>query len=257
MATSLISPDRTGQQAGSHDSLGEKSIREKKRSSIDLWAGSALFLGLIIVVTHGGWNASINATALLWAGANLALGALLGFLFGVPHSPSTINIGQAGVVAGSAPMDAVSISEHAPPVGQPPAPPTGQPSDLPAGKPPIGTGIDEHLATPRLIPSSGSDHAQKNNAAASANSSESNLEQVSDWVAKLLLGAGLTQVEKLPALFTSWGYHVALGLGKPADAASNQIFATALILYFLVLGFIAGYLVTKVELSKSLSDRPV
>lgn len=69
-----------------------------------------------------------------------------------------------------------------------------------------------------------------------------NMEQISDWLTKLLVGAGLVELKSLPQYLHSAAQYVAGGLGKPADASP---FAAALIIYFPVEGFLGGYLATR------------
>ncbi|MEV0533317.1 hypothetical protein [Kitasatospora sp. NPDC050463] len=78
-----------------------------------------------------------------------------------------------------------------------------------------------------------------------------NLEQVSDWLTKVLLGVGLTQLGSLGERLHQLGAALAPALGGEEGAAP---FAAALVLYFLVLGFLAGWLVTRLALPQVLSD---
>ncbi|MFC9325981.1 hypothetical protein [Kitasatospora sp. NPDC057015] len=78
-----------------------------------------------------------------------------------------------------------------------------------------------------------------------------NLEQVSDWLTKVLLGVGLTQLGSLGARLHQLGAALAPALGGEPGAAP---FAAALVLYFLVLGFLAGWLATRLLLPRALSN---
>ncbi|MEU1421537.1 hypothetical protein [Kitasatospora sp. NPDC005751] len=77
-----------------------------------------------------------------------------------------------------------------------------------------------------------------------------NLEQVSDWLTKVLLGVGLTQLGSLGERLHQLGAALAPALGGGEGAAP---FAAALVLYFLVLGFLTGWLVTRLALPRVLS----
>lgn len=70
-----------------------------------------------------------------------------------------------------------------------------------------------------------------------------NMEQISDWLTKLLVGAGLVEIRSLPHYLYTTALSVAGGLGKPQEAAMP--FAAALIVYFCVEGFLGGYLATR------------
>ncbi|WP_371480126.1 hypothetical protein [Kitasatospora sp. NBC_00315] len=78
-----------------------------------------------------------------------------------------------------------------------------------------------------------------------------NLEQVSDWLTKVLLGVGLTQLGSLGTRLHQLGAALAPALGGDPGTAP---FAAALVLYFLVLGFLAGWLATRLLLPRALSD---
>ncbi|MEV7600556.1 hypothetical protein AB0O91_24605 [Kitasatospora sp. NPDC089797] len=78
-----------------------------------------------------------------------------------------------------------------------------------------------------------------------------NLEQVSDWLTKVLLGVGLTQLGSLGERLHQLGTALAPALGGAGAAVP---FAAALVLYFLVLGFLAGWLVTRLALPRVLTE---
>ncbi|MER7705337.1 hypothetical protein ABTX81_20900 [Kitasatospora sp. NPDC097605] len=78
-----------------------------------------------------------------------------------------------------------------------------------------------------------------------------NLEQVSDWLTKVLLGVGLTQLGSLGERLDRLGGTLAPALGGGEGTAP---FAAALVLYFLLLGFLAGWLLTRLALPRVLSD---
>ncbi|WP_316521789.1 hypothetical protein [Kitasatospora brasiliensis] len=78
-----------------------------------------------------------------------------------------------------------------------------------------------------------------------------NLEQVSDWLTKVLLGVGLTQLGSLGERLHSLGATLAPALGGGEGAVP---FSAALVLYFLVFGFLAGWLVTRLALPQALTE---
>jgi hypothetical protein len=189
-------------------------------------------------------------TATMWAGACLGIGGVFGFLFGVPR---TVSQGIATPPPASPPTPANPPAPASPPA--PANPPAA--ADI-AAAPPNAPAANEPAAD--AAPPAPSDPTAPTSPPAGAGSNPpsgsgpSNLEQVSDWITKLLLGGGLTQLKEIPTLITNWGYHVAVGIAeKPEYIKQFQVFATALILYFLILGFLAGYLITKIELSRDLS----
>jgi hypothetical protein len=69
-----------------------------------------------------------------------------------------------------------------------------------------------------------------------------NLEQVSDWLTKILIGVGLTQLVSLPSFLKKFSEFVAPGLG---NFENSQIFSISILVYFLTCGFILSYLWTR------------
>jgi hypothetical protein len=180
------------------EARSEVSHEEKVRGkSLRFWTNlglaNALVVGMGVTVAHGG----TLTTGIAWGGASLAMGGLLGFLFGIPgHSSQT------------PPPRAPSPAEAADP-GK-----TVIPSDPP-----------------------------------------SNLEQVSDWVTKLLLGGGLTQMQQIPGMVWNMAGSVAIGIApeaKGADLQAQQAFAAGLLIYFFIDGFFSGYLITKLQFGRKI-----
>ncbi len=214
--------------------MGETDVN--RRTNVGL--GIALLIGLLVI-----WlGFERYPTGMMWAGACLGIGALLGFLFGIPKTQTTVVVERANVAAIGGRVD---VEANA------------------------GTGASVKGGQASTDSASESDQAPRQNAdqaqpapaaqmspAMSSMSGESNLEQISDWVTKLLVGGSLTQLQDIPGYFWSWGGSLAAGLlGTSAAAAGTaqstqaaQVFATGLIIYFLILGFFAGYLITILQL---------
>lgn len=76
-----------------------------------------------------------------------------------------------------------------------------------------------------------------------------NLEQISDWLTKILVGVGLTQITKIRDGIESLTAFAAQGLGPQSH---SQVFALALLSYSAVLGFLFGYLWTRLFLAGAL-----
>lgn len=87
-----------------------------------------------------------------------------------------------------------------------------------------------------------------------------NLEQISDWLTKIIVGLGLVQLrtvpEKLHQAATFMAQSFTTGSAPPTNAAIS--FAGAFIVFFSVLGFLAGYLSTRLFLAAAFfrADRP-
>ena len=70
-----------------------------------------------------------------------------------------------------------------------------------------------------------------------------NLEEISDWLTKILVGIGLIELRSLPDNVRRVGDYVGQGLGQ-----DQQTVASAIVIYFLGLGFLCGYLLTRMFL---------
>lgn len=72
-----------------------------------------------------------------------------------------------------------------------------------------------------------------------------NLEQISDWLTKMLVGVGLTQINAIPGKLQALSAAIGQGMG---DDPSAPTFALAIMLLFLVVGFLFGYLWARIFL---------
>jgi uncharacterized membrane-anchored protein YhcB (DUF1043 family) len=75
-----------------------------------------------------------------------------------------------------------------------------------------------------------------------------NLEQISDWLTKILVGVGLTQIGSLPQKIEDTAGYVARGMG---GTAADEIFAGGVILYYTIAGFFFGYLWARLFLPRA------
>ena len=82
-----------------------------------------------------------------------------------------------------------------------------------------------------------------------------NLEQISDWLTKILVGVGLTQLTTLPKKLPELAAYLAPAFG--GQAASGDLFAIAMVFYFLSAGFLFGYLWTRLFLAGALARADV
>lgn len=84
-----------------------------------------------------------------------------------------------------------------------------------------------------------------------------NLEQISDWLTKIIVGAGLVQLVSLPGALKKYAEFIKERLGtftvkvvQSEQAVSftldySEVFAIGMLLYYLTCGFLSGYLLTK------------
>lgn len=83
----------------------------------------------------------------------------------------------------------------------------------------------------------------------------SNLAEVSDWLTKLLLGAGLVQLTHLGAPIGDLIDHVAAGLYAPgAPSGAAKVTAGAIIFGYTAIGLLDGYVVTTMWYQKRLDS---
>ncbi len=73
-----------------------------------------------------------------------------------------------------------------------------------------------------------------------------NLEQVSDWLTKIVIALGLAQLTKIPSAFLSVAVFVSRGIGLPVVTPS---LAGIILLYFGIVGFLIAYLWTRLYLT--------
>lgn len=78
-----------------------------------------------------------------------------------------------------------------------------------------------------------------------------NLEQISDWLTKILVGVGLTQLGEIGTALNAIGEWGGKGLGGFPSAPA---FAVGLVMYFAITGFLIAYLWTRLFLGRALSE---
>lgn len=193
-----------------------------------LLAGAGIALLCFSWSAHSGRTAVVLATVMA---AAVAVGGLLGFLFGIPRTLQTDLAASAGSArtvdvaagtssgAGSGGMGGTAS----------PAPMGGAVGGREAGRAPEI--VDYRFNT--------------------------NLEQISDWLTKILIGVGLIELSSLRTGLAELGQIVATNVGEraPASGAAIGIDATtgvavlaqALVVLGVVAGFVYGYLWTRLD----------
>lgn len=81
------------------------------------------------------------------------------------------------------------------------------------------------------------------------NAPNTNLEQISDWLTKILVGVGLTQASAIAHGFESLVNSISQGL----PVANAQPFVGALLLFSAVLGFLTGWVLARVWIARLLA----
>lgn len=76
-----------------------------------------------------------------------------------------------------------------------------------------------------------------------------NLEEISDWITKIMVGLTLVQFDKILALLKSAAQNLALSLNadKPCDLPPFYPWAYGIIVFFIASGFAIGYLWTRIN----------
>jgi hypothetical protein len=78
-----------------------------------------------------------------------------------------------------------------------------------------------------------------------------NLEQISDWLTKIIVGLTLVNLQNIPPFFTKLALDVTPGMGGMPD---DTVFAGGVVIYFLILGFLAGFITTRTRISSLFSQ---
>jgi hypothetical protein len=78
-----------------------------------------------------------------------------------------------------------------------------------------------------------------------------NLEQISDWLTKILVGVSLTQVGSMPGWLRKYTKFAAPGLG---GYPNSEIFATGILIYYIVVGFLCGFLLTRLAIAGAIRE---
>jgi hypothetical protein len=80
-----------------------------------------------------------------------------------------------------------------------------------------------------------------------------NLEQISDWLTKILVGVGLTQLNRLPDLLDRAGLY----FGAAVGGEIGPKVAVSIVLFFSISGFLFGYLWTRLLLGRALAEADI
>jgi hypothetical protein len=74
---------------------------------------------------------------------------------------------------------------------------------------------------------------------------------VSDWLTKIVVGVTLTQFNAIPDWLKDYATYFKPNLGGFNNA---EAFAVGLLIYYLTVGFMGGYLLTRLYLKKELEE---
>jgi hypothetical protein len=171
---------------------------------------------ILYVVSAAGPHLRYISVGLFTACAAFLIGTLVGLVLAIPR---VVSSGAYGYQRSTPEMSRLSNQET-----DGPSPADAEPK--PAAV--TGEGGQEQRA-PRLLPST-------------------NLAEISDWLTKLLLGAGLVELTRLGQPLGELIDNVARGLGGATASGgvteSAVVIAGAILITYVVLGFLGGYLTT-------------
>jgi hypothetical protein len=188
------------------------------------WAVGSM--GLLVIIGYS-WGSSGShlryaCVSVVVAFAALGSGAFFGFLFGIPRyvSSGQLRLTQTQAVAKGPPANGHLGAAGAQGV-------QGVQGVQGAGA------VDAAPVAPAAPPS------------APAFAPSTNLAEVSDWLTKLLLGAGLVSITRLGKPIGSLIHNVAAGIGaNSTTSGAPQVMAGGILVTYLVLGFLVGYVTT-------------
>jgi hypothetical protein len=198
---------------------------------------SGIFVGVAIVflllyalgqATSIGFFYSIFGLTTIIAFASTAAGGIIGFLFGIPHSAPANN-------APAAPAPSPGGTGNTTPAGNTTSPNTA--SILSSPPAPSTTTLPASSASQRL-----SNFVQS-----------TNLEQIADWLTKIFVGVGLTQIHKIIFFFgslcKSLGHSIEMMIPQNQHPNASAMVGGIIILFSLG-GFLIVYLWTYLYLIK-------
>ncbi len=99
---------------------------------------------------------------------------------------------------------------------------------------------------PKVLQASDSGAGKAGSAASTQYRVNTNLEQISDWLTKIIVGLGLVQLRSIPRnLYEASIWMARSFMPANGDLARAASFSTSVIILFSVTGFVTGYLFTR------------
>ncbi|MEG0376657.1 MAG: hypothetical protein RR243_01235 [Citrobacter sp.] len=78
-----------------------------------------------------------------------------------------------------------------------------------------------------------------------------NLEQISDWLTKIIIGVGLIEMRNIGSWLVAFSKEIGLGFGT---STIGQAFVFGILVYYLAAGFLLGYLWTRLSFGLAIRD---
>lgn len=194
--------------------------------------GGAMLIALILGCAVTWWGATSPASALLWAAACSSVGWVLGFLFGIPRSLSS-DTARTGT--------SLELPEEKNDSQMPPAPvQIAQPPVEPAQV--VQPSTQTNTVTTRDLP--------KPRTFGPSTAVNTNLEQISDWLTKIIVGVTLVEIRPALARLEQAAIIIAGAIGGEKQVS----YSYAIIVYFSMSGFLSSYLLTRLFLQRAFND---
>ena len=169
------------------DILAEQDKNGRWELKWSTFQGFAIIVGIVLVTIYSYYSppsrGHVWAVCVLAGGVALAMGVLVGFIFGVPRAAQD----------GNAPTLVAVVTYKA----------------------------------------------------------NTNLEQISDWLTKIIVGVGLVQLTTIPGKLRNLADYFATAFGAPVVPGSVVL---AILGYFGIFGFLLGYLWARIYLMKEFSE---
>jgi hypothetical protein len=180
---------------------------------------------ILYVVSTVGPHLRYISVGLLTACAAFLVGGVAGLVLGIPHVVSSGAYDYQRPIPEANRVASQESDGPSPAVAEPkPAEVTGQRDQ-------------DQRAAPRFLPNT-------------------NLAEISDWLTKLLLGAGLVELTRLGKPLSELIDNVARGLGgttaSGAVTESAVVISAAILITYVGIGFLGGYLTTSFWYAKAL-----
>jgi hypothetical protein len=191
------------------------------------------------VGTWGNFSRLLGTCGLL-SGASLITGALFGFIFGIPRSLTSAGV---PVVAPQTPSNVQGASHTATSSGKNPADQRSE--DQVSGNDSRNVDQKSEMSQPVLQQLSLSSRSTP------TVSPNTNLEQISDWLTKVLVGIGLSQIQKMPDAFDGIESKLAPVL-KPFE--HGGVIGISICTAFVVAGFVWAYFESRTSLMTLFGD---
>lgn len=215
--------------------LGEapnSSDRDARKAALALIGSLGFGLVLAILSAPEHWPA-----VCMWASACAMVGMLLGFIFGIPRflarSGATAAVTPAIPVNPAQGDPATAVAANDPSSGEQP---TGAAGGIASGEKEKAVQADDRSASARKP---------------SVAEVNTNLEEISDWLTKIIVGVSLVELHSVQQNLREASSLIAQTLGKGSYYDS---LAYGLMMYFAIVGFLGSYLLTRLYLQKAFRE---